>query len=56
MGGMKIIKGLEEALQVAKCDHHMVPANLDIKDPSVFQRWYCDRCQAIFYTSFPNGE
>lgn len=52
----KIIEGLKEAVQVAKCDHHLVPANPDVKDPTKFQKWNCDRCHAIFYLPLPNGE
>lgn len=52
----KIIEGLEDALQTVKCDHHLVPADPDVKDPNKFQKWYCDRCRAIFYTSIPNGK
>lgn len=45
----KIIEAAQQALEVAKCDHHLVAMNPDVKDPSKFQKWYCDRCQAIFY-------
>lgn len=51
----KIIEGAKQALKFAKCDHHLVPVNPDVKDPSKFQRWYCDRCHAIIYTPVSNG-
>lgn len=52
----KLIEAAKGAVLVAKCDHHLVAANPDVKDPTKFQKWYCDRCHAIFYLPIPSGD
>lgn len=44
----KIIEGAKQALEVARCDHEMIPQP-PLKADSKLDRFYCPKCKGTFY-------
>lgn len=49
----KIIDGLKEVLEVAKCDHDLVVQPRLTTKP-VLERFYCPKCKATIYEPIPS--
>lgn len=49
----KIIEGLKEAVEVAKCDHELIPQP-SLVSKSVLDKFYCPKCGATIYNPRPS--
>ncbi len=48
----KILEGAKQAIEVAQCDHEMIPQPR-LNRSTTLDRFYCPKCQATFYEPRP---